>query len=321
MSKILTIAFTFIFIFKLFSQPPIIEAQVNSMKFYPETNQEKPALYSPFCLENGKEYVIANTSNNEWGVIEVSLSNERGICQQLVIDSSDFPILAITGLHDERNLMSMTEITGRTLNEISILAKPGGLSSAGFIAEDEAIRSVLINDNRIVKKMGLTHPQLATPLFHVLNMMDADLEINRWNMAKHEWENIRYFFYNGNKVNVKAYDTKGGQKSIFDDGIMGAFHIKLWRELGANDRKFLKRIYNDLDETSFNNLIDRLSFINIGEIQPQYIMRYGFYEGHTFWRADPVAIAYIFGLKSIEELYTIFGKDLKEILFEHHQHF
>jgi hypothetical protein len=39
-----------------------------------------------------------------------------------------------------------------------------------------------------------------------------------------------------------------------------------------------------------------------GEMHPFYIWRYGFYEGHTAWRSDPIAIAFIFGLKSIEEI-------------------
>ena len=62
----------------------------------------------------------------------------------------------------------------------------------------------------------------------------------------------------------------------------------------------------------------RISFLNIGEMQPQYIMRYGFYEGHTFWRACPVAISYIFGFKSLEELDKIFEGDLFKIITTHH---
>ena len=35
---------------------------------------------------------------------------------------------------------------------------------------------------------------------------------------------------------------------------------------------------------------------------PFYIMRYGFYEGHTSYRADPIAIACIFGLRSLQQI-------------------
>ena len=85
--------------------------------------------------------------------------------------------------------------------------------------------SIIKADNLIVKKLKLTHPQLAKPLFHVLNMMDEDLALNRWNMAKHKWENIHHFYYNGRKVFIDAEDTKGGQLSIFDDNIEGGFYI------------------------------------------------------------------------------------------------
>ncbi len=66
----------------------------------------------------------------------------------------------------------------------------------------------------MVRRLGLTHPRLARPLFHVLNMMEEDLRLNRWNMAGHRWENITSFYYQGKKVFVEAEDTKGGQKSI-----------------------------------------------------------------------------------------------------------
>ena len=49
-------------------------------------------------------------------------------------------------------------------------------------------------------------------------------------------------------------------------------------------------------------LIMKLSKIRTGEIQPYYIMRYGFYEGHTMWRTDPLALSFIFGLKSLKEI-------------------
>jgi len=50
---------------------------------------------------------------------------------------------------------------------------------------------------------------------------------------------------------------------------------------------------------------------------PYYIMRYGFYEGHTDYRADPIAIAFIFGMKSIEEIEKAFEGNLYIALTEH----
>jgi len=291
----------------------IKNANPQGYKLYPEVNVLKPDLPSPFEFK-GREYVIAVTKAGEFAILDVTLGNDRAICQQIVFDTVDFPGLKQTGLHDESNLMSIAKITGWTLDTINMLGQPGGLSHAGFMDYGEDIISVIAADNQVVKLLGLTHRQMAKPLFHVLNMMDNDLGLNRWNMAKHSWDNIQSFFYHGRKVNVIAYDTKGGQLSIFNDGIEGAFHIKLWREPTEAERNYLKQHYQNLTENEFKDFLKLLSFINIGEMQPQYIMRYGFYEGHTFWRAEPLAIAFIFGLQPLEKMDSTFHHELDQKL-------
>jgi hypothetical protein len=284
---------------------------------YPEVNETRPDLPSPFTDQDHHEFVVAVTKDNRFAVIPVTLGDDRGICKQLAVDSTDFPALAGTGLHSESDLQKLKAITGRPLGEITELGRPGGLSEGGFMAADETILSVIRGDNELVRRMGLTHPELARPLFHVLNMMDTDLQLERWNMARHRWENIKYFFYNDRKVMVDVNDTKGGQKSIFDDGIEGGFHIKLWREPEPGEGKLLQEKYGHLPPAEFEQFVQRLSFINSGEMQPQYIMRYGFYEGHTFWRADPVAIAFIFGLKTLPEIEAAFPGQLQRIMTAH----
>jgi hypothetical protein len=148
-------------------------------------------------------------------------------------------------------------------------------------------------------------------------MMDTDLSLDRWNMARHRWENIVYFYYNNQKVFVEAEDTKGGQKSIFDDDIEGGFYIKLWREFSERELQYLSKHYQHLAPAELAVLKTHLSVINTGEIEPQYIMRYGFYEGHTFWRTDPIAITFIFGLTSLEEIDQIANGKLYELLTTH----
>jgi hypothetical protein len=46
-------------------------------------------------------------------------------------------------------------------------------------------------------------------------------------------------------------------------------------------------------------------------------MRYGFYEGHTDYRSDPISIAFIFGLKSLEEIVDAFEGSLYTALTNH----
>lgn len=304
-------------IYQLNGQEYIPIADPVKFVLYPEVQDIKPDLPSPFKTKEGKEYVIAETKMNKYAIVEVTLTNTREICKQLVIDSIDFPHLAKTGLHSEIELNKTKTITGRTLDVITSLAQPTALSQAGFLAADEDIISVLKGDNHIVKKMGLTHPQMAAPLFHVLNMMDTDLALNRWNMAKHQWENIHHFWYHGKQVYVEVEDTKGGQKSIFDDHIKGGFFIKLWRPFSNKETMELEACYSHLTPDALDQLKKSISSINIGEMEPQYIMRYGFYEGHTYWRADPIAISFIFGLKSLEELNQIFKGKLYQVFIQH----
>ena len=283
---------------------------------YPEVNEVKPNLPSPFVSTEGDEYVLAVTKDSAFAIIPVTLSNDRGICKQLIVDTLDFPTLAKTGLHSLKELKQTVSITGRSIDEITRLARPGALSQAGFLGVDEDIISVIEADNAIVNQMGFTHPQLAKPLFHILNMMETDLNLERWNLSRHRWENIQYFYYNDEKVYLDVEDTKGGQKSIFDDGIEGGFYIQIWGELNDVEKKLLKERFPTLNTEELNTLQTQLSSMDIGEIQPQYIMRYGFYEGHTFWRADPIAISYIFGFKTLPELLDLFGDRLYDLLFK-----
>jgi len=295
-----------------------MEVDTIPYNIYPQVNKEKPALPSPFRTKDGHEYVIAVTKEGHYGIIRVTPANTYEICKQLIVDTLDFPELAHTGLHSEAGLDTIQTITGRALGKITMLGRPNGLSQAGFMARDENIISIIKGDNSLLVKLGFTHPQMAKPLFHVLNMMDADLSLNRWNMAKHKWENIRYFFYNNHEVFVEAEDTKGGQKSIFNDGIEGAFYVKLWRELNPDEINYLKDRYASLTEDNFKDLISKLSVMHTGEMEPQYIMRYGFYEGHTYWRTDPIAIAFIFGLEHLQELDNILENNLYHFLTKHY---
>ena len=313
------ISFFFIFFLTsvVFSQSQNIQLNNLDYKIYPEVNDSKPELPSPFMTRDNQEYLIAFTKEKKFAIIPVTLSNDRGMCRQLVVDTVDFPYLAETGLHLEEYLDNISTITNRSLEEITNLGRPNGLSQAGFMSEDETIISVIKADNRIVSQMELTHPQMAKPLFHVLNMMDIDLSLNRWNMAKHKWENIQYFYYNGHKVFVEAEDTKGGQLSIFDDNIEGAFYIKIWRDINTQEMQFLKSKYKHLNSEQFDKLTDLLSSMNTGEMEPQYIMRYGFYEGHTYWRTDPISISFIFSIRTLAEIEKVFKGELYEILTNH----
>jgi hypothetical protein len=136
-------------------------------------------------------------------------------------------------------------------------------------------------------------------------------------MARHRWDHMEAVRYNGRAVSVEAFDTKGGQRSIFDDGIMGAFHLRVRRDPNAAEMKLLKKNYGHLPQERFEEMIRLLTVINTGEMEPQYIMRYGFYEGHTDWRTDPITIAFIFGLLPLAEIDAALDGKLDQALTAH----
>ena len=292
---------------------PLIDLQNMPFAIYPQTNDTRPDLPSPFRTTTGDDYVVAAMKEGNFAIMPVTLNNDSSMCPQLIVNTLDFPSLA-TGLHNTKELVETRMITGRSLAEITDLGRPGQLSEDGFMSANEDILSLLVADNRIVSQLGLTHPQMATPLFHLLNMMDMDLKLGRWNSRRHEWQNVPFFFYNNQKVYVEAHDTKGGQLSIFDDGIKGAFWMIIKRALTKAEKDFLDQHYSSLTPTQKEKLAKLLCEIYTGEMEPQYIMRYGFYEGHAGWRADPITIAFVFGLKSLEEIEAAFPGQLYEIL-------
>ena len=151
-----------------------------SLKFYPHTYDQCPELPSPYTAENGTEIVVAITKDNEFVLIPVTVEKGESLGYResewdkisiLEVDAEDFPTLARTGLHSEIELNYTRWITGLSIAEITDSGRPGASSGEGFMSQDEDIISVLKGDNRLVKKLGLTHPQLAKSLFHVWNLI------------------------------------------------------------------------------------------------------------------------------------------------------
>ena len=282
---------------------------------YPEEYEKLPDIPSPCKMKNGIEILVALTLNSKYTLIPVTIENGSpwipdqdlwGKDNQLEINAEDFPTLARTGLHSETELDSIKTITGRPIDEINRLGLPGGLSDAGFFSGDENILSVLKGDNRIAKALGLTHPQLAEPLFHVWNLI-----------GKAGHERIKSFRYNNKTIFLKASRTKPGQLSLFNDGFRGGSNIYIFRPLHPGERSFLKQNYPDLNEEQMIDFVKKLTNIHTGELEAYYVKRHGFYEGHTEYRVDPIAITWVFGLKSLEEIEQALKGELYKTLVNH----
>jgi hypothetical protein len=272
-------------------------------RLYPDVLREKPSIPSPLTAADGTELMVAVTRDRRYSIVPVTLKPESRQCEA---DGADFPTFASTGLHADVELAPTRAITGRTLEEIADLARPGRLSTAGFLGRDEDLLGVLRDDNRTVAALRITHPDLARPLFHLLNMMQADIDLGRWNMATHRWHNITSVISHGRTVHVVAGDTKGGQQSIFADGLDGSLWFELKGEITDAERAFLKARYPALRAEEMAALVRSLTCIRSGDMEPFYITAYGFYEGTTPWRTDPVALAFVFGLRTLEQIETAF---------------
>ncbi len=292
---------------------------------YPKVLGNRPTIPSPYIMKTGTEILTAILKNRKYVFIPVTVENGKplhyshrvstvyGKDQQLHVNRGDFPTLARTGLHAEAELDGKGMITGIPVDLITYIGRPERFSGAGFMADDENVISVLKGDNDLVRKLGLTHPQMARPLYNVWNMILQEIKCGKLG----RFSGIQGFFYNGNKVTLRAERMKGWQISIFQDEIQGRFDIHVQRMLTAAERSFLRSKYPHLSETQMVELEERITHLHFSEMAPYYIMRYGFYEGHTSYRADPIAIACIFKLKSVEEIENAFRGSLYRTLINH----
>ncbi len=316
-----------LFVILLFSARLAI-TQDFSPKLYPYIYDSLPEIVSPYNMDDNTETILVVTKSDRYGIVPVTMENGKpllysykvgthmGKDQQMSIDAGDFPDLAVTGLHSEDQLDSKEMITGIPIDVINCTGRPNAYSISGFMADDEDIISVLKGDNSLVRTMGLTHPQLAKPLFHVWNLILKEIELGNW--GARYYENIKHIYYNGNLLNFNVSGSKGWQISIFFDEVQGRYNIHIDRELTGEEKQYLAKKYSHLNDEEMAILIHKLTNLDISEMLPYYIMRYGFYEGHTDdYRCDPVAIASIFGLRSIEEINTAFKEDLYNTLTRH----
>lgn len=318
------------FLLLLLCFPAIINkvySQTFPYKLYPYLYETRLEIKSPCIVQDTIEILIIVTKNSQFGICDVTLENGEplfysyklgtfmGKDQQLSVGCADFPSLTKTGLHSEKELNLKTMITGIPLNTINCSAKPNNYSISGFIAEDEDIISVLIGDNERVKLLGLTHPQLAKPLFHIWNLILKEMELENW--GGRFYDNIKSIDYNGNLLNFNVSGSKGWQISIFFDEIEGRYNIHVDRKPEPKEIKYLNEKYANLSSEEFTELIKLLSNLDFSEMLPYYILRYGFYEGHTDYRCDPIAISFLFGLKSIEEIDAACNGDIYYVLKNH----
>jgi len=179
---------------------------------YAEAIAEAPQVPSPLVTEDESEIVACFTRDDRYFLIPVTMENGApldyrndqwwGKGRQLDVDTSDFPTLARTALHSEEELCQAETITGRSIPEITRVGRPEAHSIEDFLGKDEDIVSVLKGDNDLVRRLGLTQPQCAKPLFHIFNViMGVGKEPERGN--------VEGILYSGRHVHLSFKGAKG----------------------------------------------------------------------------------------------------------------
>jgi hypothetical protein len=172
----------------------------------------------------------------------------------------------VGGKNDTALIGRLTEINGRTIDDLENDMRPGASSevgsTAGFLGPDEKLLDVLAADNRfVVDERGLTHQELAKHL-HAIG------SIGRWQW--HQKNEEIQFVYRGRRFKVKTAVSKGSQPSPFMDGTVSGTDVTVENlETGKKMR--------------------------YGLLVPYMIERYGFYEGKgTRYRVEPATVLEVF---------------------------
>ncbi|MBF0489072.1 MAG: hypothetical protein HQL15_00455 [Candidatus Omnitrophica bacterium] len=169
------------------------------------------------------------------------------------------------GVNTNETIAKLTNLTGMSINEIEQRARPGTSSEAGFIDAKEKLVDVLKADNSFVRSLGLTHQQLAEPLFYAMNLLE---QIEEKYGVGFSQESIN-FHYKGILYRANFVSYRGMQWSIFNDGV-------------ATNKDYVVTNMQNGASVKFSGMV------------PYYIWRYGFYEGHVRYRVDPRNIVHVF---------------------------
>jgi len=80
------------------------------------------------------------------------------------------------------------------------------------------------------------------------------------------YTDIQCFFYNDNKITLKADGMKGWQTSIFLDEVQGRFDIDVQRQLISEEKTFLRSKYSHLTDTQLAELEAKLTRFHFSEM-------------------------------------------------------
>ncbi len=243
-----------------------------------------------------RQYLVVRTALGAGAIVPVTVENgtfnlhygagKIGKGRQLPVDSDDSPTLASSGLHSPEELAPTRSIIGKPVREITRPARPGMASGPGFLAADEDILSVLDAGNEPVRRLGLKHPDLARPLFHAWNLLLSEYELGRLGRFK---EDVVSFRYNRREIRLRSQQRPKVSRSPFSTTKSRGFRHRTLAEIGRQRAATSRRCVCPFEPgrpRGHDTTPDPLAHGRNGCVL-HYIIRYGFYEGHTDYRAEP----------------------------------
>lgn len=182
--------------------------------------------------------------------------------------------LVIAGDNSSDVIRDLTSINGLSIPELEQLMRPRNKdkrsSVAGFLGADESLIDLLVEDNDFVHSLGLTHRELAIPLLQLFRKALG----NRKESPPGSNQYIANFSHAGINWSVKMQFWDGLQHSPFND------------ETSASSDYVITNVDNG-------------HILNVPELVPTMIERYGFYEGHgTNYRVSPQDIVALLGINA-----------------------
>jgi hypothetical protein len=170
---------------------------------------------------------------------------------------------SVGGKNPTALVRKLTEIAGRSIDDLEDDMRPGALSRSGFLGKGERLLDVLAADNqRVVDELGLTHQTLALHL-RAVAAIGARLSAEAKGADR---GSPRPFLYHGRKFKVKLVHYRGFQDSPFQDGTRTNTNATVWN-------------------------LDNGKQLTYSLLVPDMIERYGFYEGKgTSYRVEPRAV-------------------------------
>jgi hypothetical protein len=209
-------------------------------------------------------------------------------------------------------------ITGLPIKDLERLARPQRrpdlkLSNDGFILENTGLKELLLEDNRSVRAMGLSHQQVAEPLIQAIDAFQES-----WLRGDPVESGVEF------TIDGQVYTVRG--QGMMDSSLAGLTASSkskkdsnfqpYWKEKTAEERKtghYCRSgwLGSGLQGTPFNDdlytdLVIQITNPNgqklvVDGITPHMAYRYGFYQGNPSYRTEPKKIAEFFGLKRGEK--------------------